>query len=401
MRLLQLSPQFPFPLTDGGKISIANMSKALVEQGCAVDVFCLTKQMPESELIIQFEAYTGADIQCIQHDTGNSFRAIMSSLFDGTNPLYVRKHRNKLFEQAIMQHLQQNTIDGIICDHSAMAEYGLQASRICGIPVIMRMHNIEHVIWQRYADRFHELDPRRLYIQSQAAKLKQKEIQFAASMNYCAMITSHDVDVLHSMERNINAIHIPVGVDTLTFYPKEQEKSIHNRLIHATTYDWIHNVEAVDWFITNVLPSINTSHGAELHLLGKHMPERYKNNSTAGLIGHGFVEDMNAMLNTASMYIAPLFVGAGVRIKILEAMATGLPVIASRISAEGIQANREDGLIICDDADQFIKEISGLIMNPEEANRLGGNARSFILEHHSWEKSAQQMITLFKTAVNM
>jgi glycosyltransferase involved in cell wall biosynthesis len=131
------------------------------------------------------------------------------------------------------------------------------------------------------------------------------------------------------------------------------------------------------------------------------MPERYKDNSTAGLIGHGFVEDMNAMLNTASMYIAPLFVGAGIRIKILEAMAAGLPVIASRISAEGIQASREDGLIICDDADQFIKEISGLIMNPEEAKRLGGNARSFILEHHSWEKSAQQMIALFKTAVNM
>jgi glycosyltransferase involved in cell wall biosynthesis len=94
-----------------------------------------------------------------------------------------------------------------------------------------------------------------------------------------------------------------------------------------------------------------------------------------------------------------LFVGAGIRIKILEAMAAGLPVIASSISAEGIQASREDGLIICDEADQFIAEISALIMNTEEAKRLGENARSFILENHSWEKSAQQMIALFKTDV--
>lgn len=399
MRLLQLSPQFPFPLTDGGKISIANMTRALVEQGNEVDVFCLTKQIPESELIIQFKAYTGADIHCIQHDTGNSLRSIMLSLFDGTNPLYVRKHRSKLFEEAILLHLRQNQIDGVLCDHSAMAEYGVQVSRSFDIPVIMRMHNIEHVIWQRYAERFHALDPRRLYIGSQASKLKQKEMEYASSMSYCAMITSHDVGILQSMRSNINAIHIPVGVDTKTFYPMGQDKPNQNRLIHATTYDWIHNVEAVDWFIQKVLPSINESYGAELHLLGKHMPERYQDNSTTGLIGHGFVEDMNEMLNTACMYIAPLFVGAGIRIKILEAMAAGLPVIASSISAEGIQASREDGLIICDEADQFIAEISALIMNTEEAKRLGENARSFILENHSWEKSAQQMIALFKTDV--
>lgn len=397
MRLLQLSPQFPFPLSDGGKISITNMTRALVQQGCEIDVFCLTKKVPPTETIEQFQEYTGATIHCIEHNTGNSLKAIIASLFDRFNPLYIRKHRSLAFEEAIKQHLQQFRCDGILCDHTAMAEQGLNASDNGRIPVIVRMHNIEHVIWERYAERFHKIDPRRLYIQTQATKLKQKEISFATSAFHCAMITSHDVEVMHAMNSSIRATHIPVGVDTSTFHPIGREKSVYNRLIHATTYDWIHNVEAIDWFIEQVLPSINQTFGAELHLFGKHMPERYMDNSKAGLIGHGFVEDMNAMLNTASMYVAPLFVGAGIRIKILEAMAAGLPVIASSISAEGIQAGREEGLIICDDADQFIREISRLITYPQEAKQLGERARTFIMGHHSWDQTAQNMIELFKS----
>lgn len=396
MRLLQLSPQFPFPLSDGGKISIANMTKALVQLGCVIDMICLCKHMPSRELIDDFLQYTGAHCTCIQHDTSNSIKAIVQSLIDLNNPLYIRKHYSKEFESTVVEFLQENHYDGILCDHSAMAQYGVKASSVSGAPVIVRMHNIEHIIWERFADRFGSFDPRKFYVLSEARKLKRKEIEYLINVNYSAMITQRDVQALHDLEDNIRAIHVPVGIDTELFHPNESNvPRIPNRLIHATTYDWVHNVDAIDWFIREVMPTIQRKLGAELFLLGKHMPVRYQTMTDQGIHGLGFVEDINSMLNTASIYIAPLFVGAGIRIKILEAMSAGLPVIASKISAEGIKANREEGLIICNDANDFIAEISYLLMHPEEARVLGENARSFILKHHTWEHSAKLLKTLF------
>ena len=115
-----------------------------------------------------------------------------------------------------------------------------------------------------------------------------------------------------------------------------------------------------------------------------------------GLIGKGYVENINVELNKASIYIAPLFVGGGIRIKILEAMSAGLPVIASPVSAEGIMAKREDGLIICSTKEEWILEIFNLMDNPIVSKELGVKARSFIEKNHSWEVTANRMMHLIQ-----
>ena len=395
MKILQLSPQFPFPLSDGGKISIANMTRALVSSSCEVHLFCLVHTMPNDQQIQSFEQYTGAKCSCILHDTRNTPLAILRSLFDDESPLYIRKHRSEGLKHAIALSLLKESYDAIICDHTAMAEYGLFASALTDIPCIVRMHNIEHVIWERYTNRLSIIDPRKWFAQSQAKKLRKKEIELCSKVNHSAMITIFDVTKISSFHPAISASYIPVGVDTRVFKPIHVSKSLHG-LIHATTYDWIHNVEALDWFIAEILPEVQKRFSTELVLLGKHMPEHYRNGMISGLIGKGYVEDINAELNKASIYIAPLFVGGGIRIKILEAMSAGLPVIASSVSAEGIMAKREDGLIICSTKDEWILEISNLMGNPDLSRELGGNARSFIEKNHSWEYSAKNMMRLIQ-----
>lgn len=396
MNILQLSPQFPFPLTDGGKISISNMTRALVQEGCTVRMLCLSQTKPTDQDLEAFSSYTGAHCEIVQHDTTNSPLSILYSLFDFQDPLYIRKHRSVAFEVKLRSLLNTHSFDGILCDHSAMAEYGILASAIIGKPLTIRMHNIEHVIWERYAQRFHSLDPRHIYIASQARKLQRKECEYSSKASYAAMITEHDVNIINGMAPSVNAVYVPVGIDTDLFVPSSTAKKLSNRMIHATTYDWIHNIEAIDWFIAKILPELHANEGAELCLLGKNMPQRYLNESAKGVQGLGFVEDINSALNSASFYVAPLFVGGGIRIKILEAMASGLPVIASPISAEGIHASREDGLIICSTADEFIQESTYLLQHPDTAKQLGLRARSFIMQNHSWKSAAKSMMNLFR-----
>jgi len=390
MNILQLSPQFPFPLTDGGKISIANMTRALVSASCKVHIVCMVHTMPSIKDIQLFEEYSGAHCTCIYHDTRNTPFAILKALFDTEAPLYIRKHRSVQFRQAIDHCLKEYSFDAIICDHTAMAESGIYAAQQSGLPCIVRMHNIEYVIWKRYAERLSRFDPRRWFAQSQAHILQAMEMKLSVQADHVAMITQHDVEHIQTLHSDISASYIPVGIDTERFKPHAGASS-HLRMIHATTYDWIHNVEALEWFIAEILPEMHERFSAELVLLGKHMPERFRDGKISGLIGKGYVDDINVELNHAGLYIAPLFVGGGIRIKILEAMSAGLPVIASPISAEGILAKREDGLIICDTKEEWIHEISQLMVNPTLAKTLGNSAREYVKLNHSWEHSAKLM----------
>ena len=382
MRILQLSPQFPYPLSDGGKISISHTCKAMCQAGMDVHMICLTREIPDSSLQHEFKHYTGASLTCIKHDTKNSIQAIVASLFDSKFPLYIRKHRsNNLLAKAKQQH-QENPFDIILCDHTAMVESALALREALHIPAIVRLHNIEHRIWDRYAERMLAFNPIAWFVLSQAKKLKNFETHILPTLDYCLTINETEQEYLQKLSPDVKSIFVPPGIPIHTTDNTHKNPT---RMIHATTYSWIHNVEAIDWFIEQVMPALKKQYHAELVLLGKSMPERYLHLQDNGIIGKGFVEDLMGEFNEASFYIAPLFVGGGIRIKILEAMGAGLPVLASPISAEGIHANHEQGLIICNTAQEFIDAASALLLDHDECLRLGNNARDFIKEHFSWE----------------
>ena len=173
MRILQLCPQFPFPPTDGGKIGMLSITKSLVENGAHVHVLCLSRTIPSDKDIQGFKEYTGANITCIQHNTKNTLMSIFLSVFNATYPLYITKHRSEHFKHAIEDILKKYTFDGIFCDHSCMIESALWgATKQKGIPVFVRLHNIECKIWERYADRLSRFNPVHWFIASQAKKLK-------------------------------------------------------------------------------------------------------------------------------------------------------------------------------------------------------------------------------------
>ncbi|MFM8455900.1 MAG: glycosyltransferase, partial [Ignavibacteria bacterium] len=237
MKILQLSPQFPFPLTDGGKISIANMTRALVSSSCEVHILCMVHTMPTQEEIQRFEEYSGAQCICIVNNTRNTPLAILKSLFDFHVPLYIRKHRSSAFTDEIDRYLLEHTFDAILCDHTAMAESGIYASKQSGLPCIVRMHNIEYVIWKRYAERLSRLDPRRWYTEKQARVLRTMEIELSKNIHHLAMITQNDVEHIQSLSTHISASYIPVGIDTELFKPNNASAT-NTRMIHATTYDW-------------------------------------------------------------------------------------------------------------------------------------------------------------------
>ncbi len=386
MRILQLAPRVPFPEDDGGKIGIANITKELANLGAEVTLIFFYEN--DNDLNIPDYAYKYAKIIPIKHSTSNSIPRIIKSTFTSRS-IYIDKHNSKNVKNFINHHLIDYKYDIIHCDHTAMADLGLYCQQILKCPIGLRLHNIEWTIWKRYSDILLQTDPRYYYVSKQAKLLKKYESDIIGKMDINFAITAQDLSLALKMNSTANVIISTAGVNLNEWKPDHNIKKNPDELIHATIYKWKHNLNAIYWFLEEVMPIINQNNPyIRLKLLGKDAPNSLKNYSK-NVDFIGYVDKVQPYLNSAGIYIAPLFVGGGIRIKILEAMSMELPIVASEIAAEGIQATENDGLFIAKNKKEFADLVLKLNRDNHLRNEAGKAARKFIERNHTWYKNVK------------
>lgn len=393
MNILQLSPQFPFPPDDGGRISIANITKEFARSGVNVSLFTLGNAPDVKSLAL---AQPFAETIHCPHSTKNSlWRIAVSALFPV--PLYIWKHAGVDITQALQRLLRRKKFDIIHADHSAMMPAALYAQSIQKIPIGLRLHNVEWLIWKRYADRL--TNPlKRAYIERQARLVRRAEAGFYPKADICFAISETNLHEAKELAPSANIVLASVGIQPDEWQPNATEQRNCSEAIIATTYNWIHNVEGVNWFVEKVLPLIHRSvPNAELRLLGKNPPAHFR--EWKGVIVEGRVDAVQPYLNKAGVYIAPLFVGGGIRIKIIEAMAMALPVVATSVAADGIPAGEEQGLFRADTPAEFAKITAELMANPARACSAGTSARKYVLERFTWSASASIMLSEYEKII--
>lgn len=394
MKILQLSPQFPFPETNGGKIGIASTFKQLSEFA-EVTLFCYTKTAPPKEQLQIAESY--GKVVNLVHDTTNTPLKIAKSLYLKKS-LYINKHISMSALNYLIDLSKAAKFDVIHADHTSMAPLALALKEKLNIPVGLRLHNVEFTIWDRYQEVLDNYNPKKWYIFSQAKKLKNDESELIAKCDICFPITEDDKLRCESIAPKANLVVAGPGINLSNWQRQNVEKQS-KTLIHATTYNWIHNIDAVKWFIDDVMPILySQDNEIKLQLTGSNTPKSFENNQGVELLG--FVPEIAEYLSKAGIYVAPLFVGGGIRIKILEAMAMELPVVASPISAEGIKASRNDGLIIAKSSKEFADEIMNLVRTPDYAVSLGKAARKYVIENYSTEKTIGVIYNSYKKMLN-
>ena len=398
IRILQLSPRFPFPMDDGGKIGIANITIELAKQGAEIDFFTFDNYSP-ADVIDMVKPYAVPVIY--PHSTENTpLRIIISFLLNYS--LYLKKHNNFRIRKFLRDYLQNKKFDIIQAEHTCMAPLALYLKEIYQIPVGLKLHNIEWTIWHRYADVLPKLSPRRVYIQQQANLLKARETELISKADICFTVTDDDRLRALEMVPDANVVASYAGVNLDEWQPDDSIIRNPFELVIATTFHWVHNRDAVKWFIEKVLPLVkNKIPEIKFTIIGKEAPEWLNNYKELGISVEGYVPKVQPYFNRANVFISPLFVGGGVRIKILEALSMELPVVASPIAAEGINARCEEGLFVCRDAGSFAASIINLCNNFESSRKLGRAGRKYILENNTWEKSAGIFIKNYKKILNL
>lgn len=188
---------------------------------------------------------------------------------------------------------------------------------------------------------------------------------------------------------------VPNGVEEKLLSIDSQFEVGNERVAFLGKMDYAPNVDAVKYFVEEILPRIRRRTNCQFTVVGAPVDERIKR-----LADHsdvevtGFVEDPSDYLIRARVVVAPLRFGAGIQNKILEAMALGRPVVTTPLGAEGIDAVDGEHLLVGNDAEDFATAVINLLSNAESASRIGHAARKLIQKHYRWEAVGKQIIEI-------
>jgi polysaccharide biosynthesis protein PslH len=381
MKILHVSPSFPYPPNDGGKIVIYNFYKYLTKSGDDVDFICLNKLDIENENIRQFDPDNLPEI--IIDKKISSISRLFRAFLYGQSYL-ISKFYSEDFLHKIILRLKTKKYDLIQFEGLHTSLYALRIIGRFDIKVVIRLHNMESTIIKRYSNNSKNL-LLKLYFLYEYKKIKKIESEIFRKIKNIVFISENDMDTSGiNLQKGSHPYVATAGVDRDYFQIKKADT---NDLLFLGSMDWKPNENAALWFVENVFGKIIREFpDIKFYIVGKNPSPKIHSLVSDNVIVTGTVEDVRPYLEKTGICIVPLFIGGGIRVKILEFMSSGRPVIATSIGAEGIHYHDRKDILLADDEIKFCENIRFLINNPEEKEKIINNGKELIANEYTWEK---------------
>jgi len=240
---------------------------------------------------------------------------------------------------------------------------------------------VEHELWERIAHtETHAL--KKFYFTSLAGRIARFETGALNRYDLLVPITHRDMEQFHLMGNQKPTQVCPAGLDPDAL-AEQVVPPFQPALFFLGSLEWKPNQDGLLWFVNQVFPQVRQLFPEiALHVAGRNAPTWLPRLlAKPGVVFHGEVPDAREFIRERGIMVAPCFSGGGMRVKIIEGMYTGKPVVTTTIGAEGLEARHRTHILIADTADGFVEELSSLLNSPEYYRRIGHNALNFIRLH--------------------
>jgi len=384
MNILMLCNKSPYPPSEGGPMAMNSLVTGLLEAGHTVKVMALNsnKYHVDLESIPQdYRDKTG--IEFVDVNLSVSISEAFKNLFSDES-YHVKRFISQQFKDRLAEVLDKEKFDIVQLEMIYMAPYIDTIRAHSDAVIVLRAHNVEHLIWNRIAKKT-VFFAKRWYINHLVRTLKKYEMSVLDRVDGIAAITPNDALFFRRVTAT-PVIDLPFGVNINKFHPVFEVGDAPT-FYHIGSMDWMPNQEGIKWLLNNVWSDVlKRVPDAKLYLAGRNMPKWLTGTKKKNVIVVGEVPDAHEFVNGNNVAIVPLFSGSGMRIKIIESMALGKTVITTTVGAEGIQYSEMDDIIIADNEPKMIENICRLYKHPEEAEAIGLNARRLIEEIYDNKK---------------
>ena len=359
------------------------------------------KNPERDEALAAEEAFRRLGIETVVVDravpskSGPGFYARLAGNLLSPLPFSVATHSSPALAGVVRAHADERPVDVWHCEWTPYAQVlrDALADQLPDARWSVMAHNVESLIWQRYTEAA-ENPVKRWYIRQQLRKFERFE-RWAYSHATAAIAVSREDATL--MQKEFGATRVKVvenGVDVDYFKPQRDVERDPSRMLFLGSLDWRPNQDGAIQFLTEILPRVRAQvpHATAV-LVGRRPPEwlRAKVAATPGAELHADVPDVRPFLARCGFLVVPLRIGGGSRLKILEALAAGTPVVSTRIGAEGLKLTPDRDLLVADSPEELANTALTAIRHPGELADTAESGREQVLAHYSWDLLAERL----------
>lgn len=391
MKILMLTPYLPYPLVSGGQIRTYNLLKNL-SKNHDITLFALIKDEKEREHLKELKKYC-SKIRLFKR-TKNPF-VLRNILLAGFSPYPFVVTRNLPIgmKTAVKAELERKKYDII----HAETFYMMPNIPPTKIPTILAEQTIEYLGYQDYMKKANPLIRPLLAID--IAKIKYWERYFWTKADKLITMSDEDKDFIeHELGRSMNIAVVANGVDLAFFSRIKKKLPPDPTVLFVGTFKWLPNIEAVDELVISIWPKIiEKLPNAKLKIVGFSPTKKilsYAANHTIEVLGG--IDDIRDAFATAHVLLAPIRSGKGTRYKVLEAMITGTPVVATNLAVEGIDLEKGQEVLTADTPEDLAKITVKLLKSPATQKSLAQAGIALVKNQYSWSIIAKHLDGVYK-----
>jgi sugar transferase (PEP-CTERM/EpsH1 system associated) len=389
LKILFLANRIPYPPYRGDKLKIFNLARRLQKEH-ELYLVTFTQTPEEAQYKTELEKIF-KEVHLIYLPKWKSALNCLSAAWDST-PLQVIYFRSAEMKAKLNEVLSAHKFDAVHVQHLRMSPYLAERKEI---PRILDLPDAFSLYWERRKNVKRGFAQRTFENMEQKRVLKYEPVLKEYDMSL--VCSAEDLQYLKDLHHIDNIKLLPNGVDLDTFYPREHDYSHNHTLLFTGNMDYAPNVDAVVYFANEILPLILQKFpNTKFVIAGQRPVPKVQELASEHISVTGFVEDIAAVYNTASVVVAPLRFGAGTQNKVLEAMAMGIPVVCSNIGFKGLGINSGDGAIMQTDPTAFANSVIDLLSSEDLRKDVGAKGMKVIQNNFGWDAIAALLASYLK-----
>lgn len=393
-----VSSYLPYPLFSGGHIRLYNLIKELSRKH-RITLICEKRDYQGDAEISELKKFCKKVITVNrkkQWTIGNILKTGLS-----LRSFLITGHTNQQMKKEIQRELNEFQFDLIHVETS----YVMQNIPSIAIPLVLVEHNIEYLVYKRFADNAPLFLKPLLYID--VLKLKYWEEKMWQKATKLVAVSNIEKKVMSKIRSDVIVVSNGVDLDRFKIKDLRFKNTKEKTILFIGEFKWVQNRDAIEWILKEIWPKLRAefipsmTSGIKLWIVGRQIPASVRKLTSDKSV----IFDENAPRETEKIYeksdllIAPIRIGGGTSFKILEAMATGVPVITTDLgNAIGAKDNLE--IVIANDSDEFVRKIRELFANEKFSNVISENARKLVEEKYNWKKISQDLEAVYESITN-